>query len=78
MCKNDNLNLEKMYNQLGYANKMNMNELKKMIREYCVRYVDNVKNFDSEFYPTINDLVGTWSNMETFVMSATMENAQLK
>ena len=57
---------------------MNMNELKKMIREYCVRYVDNVKNFDSEFYPTINDLVGTWSNMETFVMSATMENAQLK
>ena len=78
MCKNDNLNLEKMYNQLGYANKMNMNELKKMIKEYCHRYVENIKNFDAEFYPTINDMVGTWSNMETFVMSATMENAQLK
>ena len=78
MCKNDNLNLEKLYNQLGYANKMNMNELKKMIKEYCHRYVENVKNFDAEFYPTINDMVGTWSNMETFVMSATMENAQLK
>ena len=76
MCRNDNLNLEKMSNQLGYANKMNMIELKKMITEYCTRYVENIKNFDLEFYPTINDLVGTWSNMETFVMSAQMENAK--
>ena len=78
MCRNDNLNLEKLSNQLGYANKMNIMELKKMIKEYCTRYVDNIKNFDLEFYPTINDMVGTWSNMETFVMSATMENATTK
>jgi hypothetical protein len=72
MCKTDTGNLQKVYNQLGYANKMNMRELKKMIKEYCVRYVDNVKKFDEEFYPSINDLVGTWSNMETFVMSANL------
>ena len=72
MCKTDTSNLLKIYNQLGYANKMNMRELKKMIKEYCVRYVDNVKKFDEEFYPSINDLVGTWSNMETFVMSANL------
>ena len=77
MCKNDNLNVEKLHNQLGYANKMNMIELKKMIKEYCTRFVENIKAFDAEFYPSINDLVGTWSNMETFVMSATMENAKL-
>jgi hypothetical protein len=76
MCRNDTLAVEKIYNQLGYANKMNMMELKKMIREYCVRYVENIKQFDLEFYPTINDMVGTWTNMETFVMSATMQNAQ--
>ena len=76
MCRNDNLNLEKLSNQLGYANKMNMMELKKMINEYCIRYVENIKNFDLEFYPTINDMVGTWSNMETFVMSSAMENAK--
>ena len=76
MCRNDNLNLEKLSNQLGYANKMNMIELKKMINEYCTRYVENIKNFDLEFYPTINDMVGTWSNMETFVMSSAMENAK--
>jgi sorting nexin-7/30/sorting nexin-8 len=78
MCRNDNLNLEKMADQLGYANKMNMIELKKMIKEYCTRYVENIKAFDAEFYPTINDMVGTWSNMETFVMSAAMENAKIK
>ena len=72
MCKTDTLNLQKIYNQLGYANKMNMRELKKIIKEYCVRYVDNVKAFDAEFYPSINDLVSTWSNMETFIMSASM------
>ena len=57
---------------------MNMIELKKMIKEYCIRYVENIKTFDAEFYPTINDMVGTWSNMETFVMSAAMENAKIK
>ncbi len=72
MCKTDTSNLLKLHNQLGYANKMNMRELKKIIKEYCVRYVDNVKKFDAEFYPSINDLVATWSNMETFVMSANL------
>ena len=70
MCYSENLLLDKLYNQLGYANKMNMMELKKMIHEYCTRYVENIKLFDQDFYPTINDLVGTWSNMETFVMSS--------
>ena len=71
ICLNDTRSLEKIYNQLGYANKINMQELRKMIKEYCVRFVENVKSFDAEFYPTINDLVTTWSNMETFVMTAT-------
>ena len=72
ICKSDTNALMKIYHQLGYANKMNMRELKKMIKEYCVRYVENVKQFDIEFYPSINDLVGTWTNMETFVMSANL------
>ena len=70
MCKADNLNLEKLRNQLGYANKMNMTELKKLIKEYCTRYIDNIKAFDVEFFPSLNDMIGIWSNMETFVMSS--------
>ena len=69
MCKSDNLALQKLYNQLGYANKMNMLELKRIIKDYCVRYVDNIKTFDTDFYPSINDLIGIWSNLQNFAMT---------
>ena len=69
MCKNDNLGLEKLYNQLGYANKMYMSELKRIIKDYCVRYIDNIKTFNTDFYPSINDLIGIWSNLQNFVMT---------
>ena len=54
---------------MGYANKMNMRELRKMIKEYCSRFVDNITSFNQGFYPTINDLLTTWTNMETFIMT---------
>jgi sorting nexin-7/30/sorting nexin-8 len=69
MCYNDTNNLEKTHYQLGFANKMNMRELRKMIKEYCAKFVDNIAEFDKEFYPTINDLLGTYTNLETFVMT---------
>jgi len=69
MCKNDNLNLEKLYNQLGYANKMNMRELKRIITGYCKRDIENIKEFNTEFYPSINDLIGIWSNMQNFALT---------
>ena len=75
MCFRDSGHLLKVFNQLGYANKQCMRELKKLIKEYCMRYVENVKKFDEEFYPTINDLIGTWSNMQNFVMTANMPKA---
>ena len=70
ICRSDTNALMKIYHQLGYANKMNILELKNLINDCCARYVNNIKNFDAKFYPTINDLVTTWSNLETFVMSA--------
>ena len=72
ICYNDTRQLENLNNQLGYANKMNILELKKLINEYCVRYVNNIKTFNAEFYPSINDLVSSWSNMETFVMTSNL------
>ena len=74
ICLEDSRSLEKIHNQLGYANKMNMRELRKMIKEYCVKFVDNISDFDKEFYPTINDLLNTWTNMETFVMTSKSSN----
>ena len=51
-----------------------MRELKKMIKEYCERFVNNIASFDQVFYPTINDLLTTLTNMETFVMTSKSSN----
>ena len=70
MCYKDTRELNFVSNQLGYANKMNIYELKKMIKIYCKRFLENFRNFDKEFYPTINDFLSTWSNMELFIQSS--------
>ena len=75
ICLADTRELEKLNNQLGYANKMNMRELRKIIKEYCIRFVDNLAAFDQAFYPSINDMLNTWMNMENFVQTA---NAGIK
>ena len=70
MCNDDNLNLKKMYYQLGYANKMNMVELKKIIKENCCRYVKTIETLSNELCPVINDEIGNWSNLMVFVESS--------
>jgi hypothetical protein len=70
MCFKDTRELNFISNQLGYANKMNIYELKKMINIYCKRFIENFLNFDKEFYPSINDFLNTWTNMEVFVQSS--------
>ena len=58
----------------GYANKVVLSELKKKIKDNCVKRVENIKKFDQEFYPSINDLVNAWSQLETFVRSVEAKN----
>ena len=70
MCYQETRLLDSLSNQLCYANKMNIFELKKMIKNYDKRYIMNLNKFDQEFCPTINDLLGTWTNLELFVRSA--------
>jgi hypothetical protein len=76
ICQNDTANLQKIYNQLGYANKMNMRELKKMLKEYCVRYVNNIAALNQEFNQTIGDMNNISTNLENFVKSASDSNAK--
>ena len=75
ICYADTRELEKLNNQLGYANKMNMRELRKLIKEYCQRFVENISTFDQGFYTSITDLLNTWTNMESFVRTVNSENS---
>ena len=54
---------------------MNMRELRKLIKEYIGRFVDNLAEFNKGFYPTISDLLNTWTNIETFIQTP---NASVK
>jgi hypothetical protein len=70
ICIEDTKALERLNNQLGYANKMNLRELRKLIKEYCGRFLDNMQAFNQGFYPSITDLLNTWTNIENFVQTS--------
>lgn len=65
MCTKDSQSLENLHQQLGYANKMNMEELKKMTEAHSMRFIENIKAFSEEFYPTLSDGINVWSNLNS-------------
>ena len=67
MCTKETTALEGIHKQLGYANKMNMEELKKLISKNTVRFVNTVKEFTNEFYPTLTDGISVWSTLNGYI-----------
>ena len=67
MCTKDTQSLENLHKQLGYANKMNMDELKKLMHANSLKYVANTKKFAEEFYPTLNDGISIWSSLTSYL-----------
>ena len=66
--RNDNLLI--FYNQLGYADNIIFQELKTIIKELGIRYLDNIKKFNESYYLLINDQIGFWSELQNYVMNA--------
>ena len=52
---------------LRYANKKNLDELKKMITNYQEKFLNNVKVFANNFYPTLNDALNVWTEVAATV-----------
>ena len=67
MCTNDTQMVESLHKQLGYANKNNIEELKKMINRNCISFISNIRGFCDEFYPSLNDSLNVWTEVATFV-----------
>ena len=67
MCTKETIHLNHLKQQLGYANKMNSDELKKMITKNCTLFISNLKMFTNLFYPTLTDGITIWSRMTTFI-----------
>ena len=67
MCTRETQALENIHKQLGYANYMNITQLKKIIDKNSSKFVENTKEFANKFYPSLNDGITLWSTLNTYI-----------
>ena len=67
ICTKETLSLENLHKQFAYSNKMNMEELTKLINLNCKKFVDNTKSFAEEFYPTLTDSISVWTTLTSYI-----------
>ena len=67
ICTKETLSLENLHKMFAYSNKMNMDEIKKLININCVKFVENTKLFAEEFYPTLTDSISVWSTLTSYI-----------
>jgi hypothetical protein len=67
MCTNETMAVNGLSIMFRYCNKKNMDELKKIINKYQESFIDNVKLFANNFYPTLNDALNIWTEIASTV-----------
>jgi len=67
ICTKETLSLENLHKQFAYSNKMNMEELTKLINLNCKKFVENTKSFAEEFYPTLTDSISVWTTLTSYI-----------
>ena len=72
MCSKESYLLDSYQKQLGYASKSNIDELRKMIKMHCKKYIENDSNFLKEFYPTLTDGLNVYSTFQMFIATSQM------
>ena len=69
MCTQESNHVANMGNTLGFYNRQNMQELKKLMKNNCNRYMLDLKTFTDNFYPTLTDSLTVYTSMQMFVNS---------
>ena len=67
MCTNETMTVNNLRIMLRYVNKKNLDELKKLISNYQERFINNVKIFSNNFYPTLNDALNVWTSVASTI-----------
>ena len=67
MCTKETQALENIHKMLGYANYMNTDQLKIIMKENEKKFVEITKKFADKFYPSLNDGITLWSTLTTYV-----------
>ena len=69
MCTQDTNHVNNLGNTLGFYNRQNMQELKKLMKINCNKYMNDLKVFTDNFYPTLTDSLTIYSSIQMFVNS---------
>ena len=67
MCTRETKNVENIHKLLGYANFMNVTQLKNKIEQNEKKLVEITKEFANKFYPSLNDGITLWSTLNTYI-----------
>ena len=69
MCTQDTNHMINLGNTLGFYNRRNMQELKKLMKNNCNKYMEDLKVFTDNFYPTLTDALTVYTSIQMFVNS---------
>ncbi len=61
MCTHETLICENLRKQFCYANRNNIDELRKLTNKYCESFMKNLEEFSDKLYPTLGDSLNIWS-----------------
>ena len=67
MCTKETQALENIHKMLGYANFMNDEQLRQIIKYNEKKFVEMTKEFANKFYPSLNDGITLWSTLNTYL-----------
>ena len=67
MCTRETQALENIHKMLGYANYMNNEQLRQIIKYNEKKFVEITKEFANKFYPSLNDGITLWSTLNTYL-----------
>ena len=73
MCTQDTNHMINLGNTLGFYNKRNMQELKKLMKNNCNKYMKDLKDFTDNFYPTLTDALTVYTSIQMFVNSSKLK-----
>ena len=69
MCTQDTNHVTNLGHTLGFYNRRNMQELKKLMKKNCNKYMNDLKIFTDNFYPTLTDSLTVYTSIQMFVNS---------
>lgn len=69
MCTKETRILSNMKKMLGYSNRMCLVELKKMVVTNSNKFMENIKTFSENFYPSLTDGLNIYSDLSIFIQT---------